>query len=135
MYGSTFKFCGKPNLSTPPSREFSTKLCLGIDTSLCFLEILASTNGSGPYCPRLLIILRNILRQICSRAISKKHAASGAYSKQISDVIKQNQSELGNIDFEIEPNKAENVFCFLRMWSIFALENNFSGDNPGAVCL
>ena len=31
----------------------------------------------------------------------------------ICDVIKQNQSELGNIDFEIEPNKAENVFCFL----------------------
>ena len=29
------------------------------------------------------------------------------------DGIKQNQSEHGNIDFEIEPNKAENVFCFL----------------------
>ena len=31
----------------------------------------------------------------------------------ICDVIKQNQSEVGNIDFKIEPNKAENVFCFL----------------------
>ena len=29
------------------------------------------------------------------------------------DVIKQNQSEVRNIDFKIEPNKAENVFCFL----------------------
>ena len=33
--------------------------------------------------------------------------------KHICDVIKQNQSEVGNIDFKIEPNKAENVFCFL----------------------
>ena len=31
----------------------------------------------------------------------------------ICDVIKQNQSEVGNIDLKIEPNKAENVFCFL----------------------
>ena len=29
------------------------------------------------------------------------------------DVIKQNQSELRNIDLKMEPNKAENVFCFL----------------------
>ena len=31
----------------------------------------------------------------------------------ICDVIKQNQSEVRNIDFKIEPNKAKNVFCFL----------------------
>ena len=29
--------------------------------------------------------------------------------KSICDVIKQNQSEVGNIDFKIKPNKAENV--------------------------
>ena len=35
------------------------------------------------------------------------------------DVIKQNQSEVGNIDFKIEPNKAENVFCFLLFLTSF----------------
>ena len=35
------------------------------------------------------------------------------------DVIKQNQSEVGNIDFKIEPNKAENVFCFLSFVASF----------------
>ena len=29
------------------------------------------------------------------------------------DVIKQNQSQLRNIDFKIQLNRAENVFCFL----------------------
>ena len=38
------------------------------------------------------------------------------------DVIKQNQSEDGNIDFKIELNKAENVFCFL----LFLASFNFS---------
>ena len=32
------------------------------------------------------------------------------------DVFKQNQSEVGNIDFKIEPNKAENVFRLLFFW-------------------
>ena len=32
------------------------------------------------------------------------------------DVIKLNQLELENIDFKIEPNKAENVFYFLLFW-------------------
>ena len=35
--------------------------------------------------------------------------------KPICDVIKQNQSDLGNIDFKIEPNKAEMSsvsYCF-----------------------
>ena len=35
------------------------------------------------------------------------------------DVIKQNQLEVGNIDFKIEPNKAENVFCFLLFLASF----------------
>ena len=37
------------------------------------------------------------------------------------DVIRQNQSELGNIDFEIEPNKAENVFLFPTVFGILSL--------------
>ena len=37
----------------------------------------------------------------------------------ICDVIKQNQSQVGNIDFQIEPNKAENVFCFLLFLGSF----------------
>ena len=37
----------------------------------------------------------------------------------ICDVIKQNQSEVGNIDFKKEPNKAENVFCFLLFLASF----------------
>ena len=37
----------------------------------------------------------------------------------ICDVIKQNQSEVRNIDFKIEPNKAENVFCFLLFLASF----------------
>ena len=32
------------------------------------------------------------------------------------DVIKQNQSKVRNIDFKIEPNKAEIVFCFHCFW-------------------
>ena len=32
------------------------------------------------------------------------------------DVIKQNQSEVGNIDFKIEPNKEENVFVSYCFW-------------------
>ena len=35
------------------------------------------------------------------------------------DVIKQNQSEVGNIDFKIEPHKAENVLCFLLCLASF----------------
>ena len=31
-------------------------------------------------------------------------------------MIKQNQSEVGNIDFKIEPNKAENVFVSYCFW-------------------
>ena len=37
----------------------------------------------------------------------------------ICDVMKQNQSEVRNIDFKIEPNKAENVFCFLLFLASF----------------
>ena len=37
----------------------------------------------------------------------------------ICDVIKQNQSEVGNIDFKIEPNIAENIFCFLLFLASF----------------
>ena len=37
----------------------------------------------------------------------------------ICDVNKQNQSELRNIDFKIEPNKAKNVFCFLLILASF----------------
>ena len=39
----------------------------------------------------------------------------------ICDVIKQNQSEVGNIDFKIEPNKAENIFCFLLCFCFLQL--------------
>ena len=35
------------------------------------------------------------------------------------DVIKQNQSEVGNIDFKIEPNKVEFIFCFLLLLASF----------------
>ena len=42
-------------------------------------------------------------------------------SWRICDVIKQNQSEVGNIDFKIEPHKAENVFCFLLFFCILQL--------------
>ena len=35
----------------------------------------------GPYGPEPLIILKNILSYICSRAIFEKHTALGAYSK------------------------------------------------------
>ena len=34
-------------------------------------------------------------------------------------MIKQNQSGVRNIDFKIEPNKAENVFCFLLVLASF----------------
>ena len=37
------------------------------------------------------------------------------------DAIKQNQSEVGNIDFKIQPNKAENVLCFLFFFGILQL--------------
>ena len=36
----------------------------------------------------------------------------------ICDVIKQNQSEVGNIGFKIEPNKSENVFLFPIVFGI-----------------
>ena len=39
----------------------------------------------------------------------------------ICDVIKQNQSEVGNIDFKIEPNKAEFVFLFPIVFGILQL--------------
>ena len=35
------------------------------------------------------------------------------------DVIKQNQLEVGNIDFKTQPNKAESVFCFLLFLESF----------------
>ena len=38
----------------------------------------------------------------------------------ICDVIKQNQSEVRNIDFKIEPNKAKNVFCFQLFLASFS---------------
>ena len=37
----------------------------------------------------------------------------------ICDMSKQNQSEVGNTDFKIQPNKAENVFCFLLFLASF----------------
>ena len=47
-----------------------------------FFEILASTyDGPGPYDPGPLIILKNFLIQIFSRAIFEKHIAPGEYSK------------------------------------------------------
>ena len=48
--------------------------------------------------------------------------------KTICTVIKQNQSKVGNIDFKIEPNKAENVFCYLLFFADFNcsyLQNNW----------
>ncbi len=33
--------------------------------------------------------------------------------KHMCDVMKQNESELANIDLEIEPNKGNKFFCFL----------------------
>ena len=40
---------------------------------------------------------------------------------KICDVIKQNQSEVGNIDLKKEPNKAENVVCFLLFLASFTV--------------
>ena len=37
----------------------------------------------------------------------------------ICDVIKQNQLEVGNIDFKIKPNNTENVFYFLLFLTSF----------------
>ena len=37
------------------------------------------------------------------------------------DAIKQNQSKLGNFDFKIEPNKAENVLLFPIVFVILQL--------------
>ena len=54
----------------------------------------------------------------------------------ICDVIKQNQSEVGNIDFKIEANKAENVFCFLLFLASFNcsyLWNQLTNSN-GIFC-
>ena len=45
-------------------------------------------------------------------------------------VIKQTQSELGNIDFKIEPTKAEIVYCFWHPLTAHILGNqltNFVG--------
>ena len=54
----------------------------------------------------------------------------------ICDVIKQNQSEVGNIDFKIEPNKIENAFCFLLFLASFKcsyLWNHLTNFN-GVFC-
>ena len=40
-------------------------------------------------------------------------------TQTICDAIEQNQLEVGNIDFKIEPNKAENVVCFLLFLASF----------------
>ena len=40
---------------------------------------------------------------------------------EICDVIKQNQSEVGNIDFKIEPNKAEMSFVSYIVFDILQL--------------
>ena len=40
-------------------------------------------------------------------------------TQTICDAIEQNQSEVGNTDLKIEPNKAENVFCFLSFLASF----------------
>ena len=59
----------------------------------------------------------------------------------ICDVIKQNLSEVGNIDFEIEPNKGSIYFCFLLFWKLFNclyLLNwlfNFNGGFPQNIAL
>ena len=36
-------------------------------------------------------------------------------------MIKQNQLEIGNIDFKKDTNKAENIFCFLLFFGILQL--------------
>ena len=57
---------------------------------------------------------------------------NGRAKKNKCDVIKQNQSEVGNIDFKIEPNKAENVLCFLLFLASFNcsyLRNQLSNFN------
>ena len=49
-------------------------------------------------------------------------------------MIKQNQSEVGNIEFKIELNKAENVFCFLLFSASFNcshLWNQLTNFNGG----
>ena len=47
------------------------------------------------------------------------HVAGFPRSHHICDVIKHKQSELRNIDFKIESNKAENIFCFLLFLATF----------------
>ena len=51
-----------------------------------FSEILASAYGPGP-----LIILKNILSQICSRTIFEMHTAPGAYSKHALGTVHPNR--------------------------------------------
>ena len=62
---------------------------------VCFFKILASTCAQGPYGPQPyasepygvpLIILKNIVSQICSRTISE-NTAPGAYSKHASVAV------------------------------------------------
>ena len=40
--------------------------------------------------------------------------------KAICDAIKQNESELANINLKIQPNKADNFFCFI----VFTITQN-----------
>ena len=53
------------------------------------------------------------LFQLITQTQYSRHQTHFLWSCHICDVIKQNQSEVGNSDFKIKPNKAENVFCFL----------------------
>ena len=50
--------------------------------------------------------------QLSEDSILSYGDAKSKYLK-ICDVIKQNESELANIDLEIEPNKGKKSFCFL----------------------
>ena len=76
-----------------------------------FLEILAST-----YLPVPLLILKNILIQICSRTLFEKHAAPGAYSKHAPGAVCILNTALEHI-------------C---LWKLFQIINGPGPYGPGA---
>ena len=77
----------------------NTIISLHLDCSnkVCFFEILALTYGPrpyaqgpygpGPYGPGPLIILKNILRWICSRTIFEIHTAPYIYRKHVPEAV------------------------------------------------
>ena len=88
-----------------------------------FESALYSTSVSMPLSDQQLGFKHTSRNQDRFRSMQTSHIHlvdyHTCYLCSICDVIKQNQSEVGNVDFKIEPNKAENVFCFLLFLASF----------------